>query len=96
MSQRIILLRNQMATQEQVIKQLHLQLAAVRGTPQETQLMARVKEMTTEFNKRKEYIQKFAPGWEAFRYVFLADSFLLCFYLFSFVKKKKKSTTGKC
>jgi len=65
----MLMLRSQMASQEQVIKQLQLQHAAVRGTPQEAQLLAKVKEMTIEYNKRKEYIQRFAPGWEAFRYV---------------------------
>ena len=86
MGQRIIMLRSQMSSQEQMIKQLQLQHPNVRGTPQEAQLLARVKEMTIEYNKRKEYIQRFAPGWEAFRCVPLQPVSII-FYSFLFVKE---------
>ena len=69
MAQRLAILRNQMVALEQQIKLLHLQLNPARGTPQEPQLMQRIKELAMEFNKRKEYIQRYTQGMETFRCV---------------------------
>jgi len=71
-----------MASREHVIKQLHLQHAAVRGTPQEAQLLARVREM---MNKRKVFLQNFASAWKAFLRCVSLGSLFLVFFLIRFL-----------
>lgn len=67
MASRITTLRAQMATQEHMLKQLQVRHNIVRGTADEGPLLAQVKELTMEYNKRKDYIQKLTQGIDAFR-----------------------------
>ena len=82
MAQRINILKGQMASQEQQLKQLHIQHNSVKGTPQEVQLVAKVKEITMEYNKRKDYVQRFSQGYDNFRCVPL--QIIRLFFLFLF------------
>ena len=82
-AQRINILKNQMASQEQMLKQLQIQHANVKGTPQEGPLVARVKELTNEYNKRRDYVQRFTQSYDTFRCVPLQiDSFFVLFCFF--------------
>jgi hypothetical protein len=83
MAQRINILKSQMASQEQLIKQLQIQHNSVKGTPQEGQLLAKVKDLTMEYNKRRDYVQRFTQGHDTFRCVPLqTDCFFILFRFF--------------
>jgi hypothetical protein len=57
---RLSTLRAQVSFPQQMLKKLRLEYASVRGTPQEAQCLARIKEIMIEHNRRKEMIASFA------------------------------------
>jgi len=78
MTHRLLTLKAQISFQEQMLKKLHLEYTSVRGTPQEAQCLARIKEITIEYNRRKERIARVVVCTSA-------DCFY-CFYSFYFIR----------